>query len=109
MTRSQNFNRWSDMPGWKIQDAERRSSTEQRAHVHVALLFVRELEQLRREEAVSSGDDGIRKHIHPDVVQIDLIVVQLAAVGDGLFERDDPALQLLEGFVGLELRIVLGD
>src|ERR1700734_2424685 len=96
MTRSQNFNRWLDMPGCKIQDAERRSSAEQRAHVHVALLFARKLQQLRREEAVSSGDDGIRKHIHPDVVQIDLIVVQLAAVGDRRFERDDPALQLLE-------------
>ena len=60
-------------------------------------------------EAELLGDDHIRKHLHPDVIQIHLVVVQFAAVGDGFFERDDPALQLLEGLVALQLRIVLGD
>ena len=63
---------------------------------------------MRRQEAESLRDHDVRKHLHADVVQIDLVVVELAAVGDGLFEGGDPALQLLESLVGLELRIVLG-
>ena len=73
------------------------------------LLFVGEFQQLRRKEAEFLRDEHIRKHLHPDVIQIHLVVVQFAAVGDGLFEGDDPALQLLERLVALQLRIVLGD
>src|ERR1700676_3860300 len=100
---SQTLSRSPDMAGFKSLGA-----AEQRAHVRVALLFAAEFEQLRRLKPESLRNHDVRKHFHADVVQIDLIVVELAAVGDGLFEGGDPALQLLESFIGLELRIALG-
>src|ERR1700733_9146745 len=99
---SQSLNPAPDMAGSNL------GAAEERAHVHVALLFAAEFQQLRRLKPESLRNHDVGKHLHTDVVQIDLVVVELAAVGDGLFEGGDPALQLLEGFIGLELRIILG-
>src|SRR5450432_357620 len=103
MTMAKNLNRLPDMSGFKALGAE------ERADVHVALLLAREFQQLRRQESEFLRDQDVGEHLHANVIQIDLVVVELPAVRDRLFQRDDPALQLLESFVGLELRIVLGD
>src|SRR5580692_6394163 len=80
MTTSQNLSRLPDMAGSSSLGAE------ERAHFHVALLVGREFQQLRGEEAELLRDDDIGKDFHPDVIQIDLVVVEFAAVGDGLFQ-----------------------
>src|SRR3984957_18891446 len=92
MTTSQNLKRLPDMAGFRSLGAE------ERAHFHVAFLVGREFQQLRRRKAEPLRDDDIRKDLHSDVIQIDLIVVEFAAGRDGLFQSGDPRLQSLEGF-----------
>src|SRR5277367_3868830 len=105
-TRSHNLNRLPDMSGSTLRDAL--GAAEQRAHIHVALFLGREFQQVRRWETESLRDQDIGEDLHPNVIQIDLVIVELAPVGDGLFQSSDPALQLLESFVGLQLRIAFG-
>src|ERR1700692_1658266 len=67
---SQTLSRSPDMAGFKSLGA-----AEQRAHVHVALLFAAEFQQLRRLKPESLRNHDVRTHFHTDVVQIDLVVV----------------------------------
>src|SRR5688572_22757284 len=99
-------------PGWCSLDpiiyrpgaaaAVRESGLEQLADVHVGLFLGRELEQLRRLEIERAGDDGIGELLDADVVDVHRLVVELAPVGDGVFQAGDARLQLLERLVGLE-------
>src|SRR5512137_1313349 len=68
---------------------KRSSSAKQLAQVHVALLLLRELEQLRRLELEHARDDQVRESLDADVVEVDRLVVQLAAVGDGFLNLGD--------------------
>ena len=47
--------------------------------------------------------------LNADVIDIDRLVVQLAPVGDAALQAGDALLKLHEVFVGLQLRIGLGD
>ena len=64
-------------------------SAKQLAQVHVAPLFLGELEQRRRLEVEQTRDDQVGEGLDPDVVQVDRLVVELAAVGDRLLEFRD--------------------
>ncbi len=60
------------------------------------------------EEAEFLRDHHVREYLHPNIIQVDLVVVEFPAIGDRLFQSGDPALQLLEGLVGLQLRVAFG-
>src|SRR5512134_1834600 len=85
------------------------SSGKQLAHVHVAPLLLRELEQRRRLEIERARNDQVGKRLDADVVEVHGLVVELAPVGDRLLEFADACLQVLEAAVRLEVRVVLGE
>src|SRR6186713_3335647 len=72
---------------------QRSLSAKQLAQVHVALLFLGELEQLRRLELEHARDDQVGKRLDADVVQVDRFVVELAAVRNRFLELRDARLQ----------------
>ena len=52
-----------------------------------------------------TGDQQIGKLLDADIVEINRIVEELAAVGDLILELRNPRAELTEGLVGLELRL----
>ena len=93
----------------RIQNQESDGSAKETAQVHVALLLLGEFEQRRRLEVEESRDDQVGERTDADVVQVHGLVVELASVRDAFLEPRDAALQVPEAFVGLQVRVVLGD
>ena len=77
--------------------------------VDVGLFGGVEFEELRRLEIEHARDDGVGELLDAHVVDIDRLVVKLAAVGDRVFQPGDASLQLLERLIGFQIRILLGE
>src|SRR3990167_4381303 len=80
---------------------------EQGLEVDVGLFRVAELQQHRLLEGEQPGDQHIGELLDTHVVEIDRLVVQLATVGNAVFQTNDALLQVLKALIGLQLRIVL--
>src|SRR5579863_10212432 len=77
-------------------------------YFHVAAVFLRHFEQVTPLKMHEAGNEYVRELLDTNVIGIDVIVEELAPVGDLFLEVGDAALKLHEIVVGLELRIVLG-
>ena len=86
-----------------------RSAAEQRLQIDIRLLSDAELQQRLLAVAERARDQQVGELLDAHVVYIDRLVVPLAAVGDGVLERGDAALQLHEVLVGAQLGVGLGD
>src|SRR5689334_24694704 len=78
-------------------------AAEQRLHVDVLLFLGAEFQQLARREVQQPRNDDVGELLDADVVAVDRLVVELAAVGDGVLQAGDAAEQRLDRLVGLEL------
>ena len=86
-----------------------RPAAEERLQIHIRLLGDAELQQRLLGVAERACDQQVGELLDAHVVHIDRLVVPLAAVGDGVLERGDAALQLHEVLVGAQLGVGLGD
>src|SRR5690606_36115543 len=83
------------------------SGVEQGLDVRVAQFFLGELQQGEGAEAEGPGQQQVGELRDAEVVQVDRTVVELAAVGVAVLQIGSTRLEMLEGVVGLELRVVL--
>ena len=80
-------------------------AAEQRLHVDVLLLVLAEHEEVARAEGQQAGDDDVGELLDADVVAVDGLVVELAAVRDRVLQAGDAPEQRLDRLVGLEFRV----
>src|SRR6185436_16097911 len=73
--------------------------------VDILFLVLAEAQQVERPEAENIGDENFGKLLDGDVVDVHGFVIELAAVGNGIFQPGDAADQMLKRLHGLEFRI----
>ena len=78
-------------------------------HIDVGLFNRREFQKGFGFEAEQACDHRVRELFDADIVDIDRFVVQLAPVGNGVFQAGNPLLKLHEIIVGLEFRVGFGN
>src|SRR5579864_4463901 len=98
--------RWSDETGSAGLDAG--CPLALKCHFHLSAVFIRDFEHLAGLHAQEASHKDLRDLADAGVVGVDVVVEELAPVGDAFLQFCDPVLQLEKIFIGLELRIVLG-
>src|SRR5262245_39619686 len=78
----------SPLPLRKRADSQLLSS-EQLFHVYISLLLLLKLEELACGEVEHVGDDDVGELLDAHVVDVDALVVELAAIGDRVLQRAD--------------------
>ena len=72
------------------------SLVEQGLHVDVLDFFFGEFQEVSGAERKPTGDDHVGKLLNSNIVQVNGLVIELAPVGDGIFDRGNALLQVLK-------------